>query len=140
MDESKREQILSQLKHDRFAKLLGIEVVGLDEGYAKCRMEVKQEMLNSVDIPHGGAIFTLADMAFAAASNSHGTIALAMHVGISYYAAVSAGAVLFAEAKEIHLGRKTSEYDIRILDDGGRLVACARGLAYRKDAPYPPTG
>jgi len=138
MEDSRRQLILEQLKFDRFAKLLGIEVVGLDDGYAKCRMTVRPDMLNSVDIPHGGAMFTLADMAFAAACNSHGTVSLALHVGITYYAAAPVGSALIAEAREIHLGRKTCEYDIRLTTEDGQLVANAHGLAYRKSDPYPP--
>ncbi|MCX8038836.1 MAG: hydroxyphenylacetyl-CoA thioesterase PaaI [Candidatus Sumerlaeia bacterium] len=138
MDEARRQAILAQLKFDRFAAALGIEVVALDDGYARCRMTVRPDMLNSVDIPHGGCIFTLADMAFAAACNSHGTVALALHVDITFYAAAPAGSVLFAEAKEVYLGRKTSEYDIRVTAEDGHLIAAARGLAYRKSDPYPP--
>jgi len=138
MDEERRRRILGQLKYDRFAESLGIEVVALDDGYAKCRMPLRPDMLNSVGIPHGGAVFSLADMAFAAASNSHGTVALALHVGITYYAAAPAESTLIAEAREIHLGRKTSEYEIRISTEEGTLIAVARGLAYRKQSPYPP--
>ena len=138
MDDVRRQRILAQLQFDRFAKLLGIEVIGLDDGYAKCRMTVRTEMLNSVDIAHGGAMFTLADMAFAAACNSHGTVSLALHVGITFYSAVRADSVLIAEATEINLGRKTCEYEIRITTEDGQLIARATGLAYRKDTPYPP--
>jgi len=138
MEDVRRQRILAQLKFDRFAAMLGIEVVGLDDGYAKCRMSLRGDMLNSVDIPHGGCVFTLADMAFAAACNSHGTVSLALHVGITFYAAAPANSVLVAEAKEIYLGRKTCEYDIRISTEEGQLIALARGLAYRKETPYPP--
>jgi acyl-CoA thioesterase len=138
MEDDRRQRILAQLKFDRFAGMLGIEVVALDDGYAKCRMPIRPEMLNSVDILHGGAIFTLADMAFAAACNSHGTVSLALHVGITYYAAPPNNCVLIAEAKEINLGRKTCEYEIRITTEEGQLIANAIGLAYRKSDPYPP--
>jgi acyl-CoA thioesterase len=126
------------LQHDRFRGLLGIEVVELDDGFARCRMTVREEMLNSVDIPHGGALCSLADMAFAAACNSYGTISLALHVDISFYTAVPAGTVLVSEAKEVNLTRKTGDYDIRVTTEDGNLVATARGLAYRKNDPYPP--
>jgi len=138
MEDIRRQLILAQLKFDRFAASLGIEVVGLDDGYAKCRMAIRPDMLNSVDILHGGAIFTLADMAFAAACNSHGTVSLALHVGITYYAAPPNNSVLIAEAKEINLSRKTCEYELRITTEEGQLIANAIGLAYRKNDPYPP--
>jgi acyl-CoA thioesterase len=138
MDEARRQGILAQLQHDRFRGLLEIEVLEVDEGYAKCRMTVREDMLNSVDVPHGGALFTLADMAFAAACNSYGQVSLALHVDISFYAAVPAGTTLYSEAREINLTRKTGDYDIRVFREDGKLVATARGLAYRRSDPYPP--
>ena len=41
-------------------------------------------MLNGEGLTHGGAIFGLADLVFAAASNSHGNLALALNVNISF--------------------------------------------------------
>jgi len=95
-------------------------------------------MMNSVNIPHGGILFTLADMASAAACNSYGTVSLALHVGITFHAAVPPDSVLISEANELNLSRKTGEYDLRVMTEDGTLIAAGRGLAYRKETPYPP--
>jgi len=68
-------------------------------GRAKAKMEIREHHLNSAGMLHGGAIFALADAVFSAASNSHGTLAVAINVSISYFKAVNSG-VLFAEADE----------------------------------------
>lgn len=59
------------LQGDKFALLAGVELLETGNGYAKARMLIKPEHLNGGGVCQGGAIFTLADLAFAAATNSH---------------------------------------------------------------------
>ena len=54
-------------------------------------MTVADQHLNAADVVHGGALFTLADLVFAVASNSHGQLALGINVSISYLKAARAG-------------------------------------------------
>ena len=89
-----------------------------------------------MNIVHGGAIFTLADLVFAAASNSHGNVAVAINVTISYLKA-AAGGTLTAEAREVSRNRKLATYSIRIRDDSGDLVASFQGMVYRKKDKFP---
>lgn len=57
-------------ERDRFARENGIRVVEVRLGFARTEMTVEPRHLNSVGILQGGALFTLADLAFAVASNS----------------------------------------------------------------------
>lgn len=123
-------------KNDKFAEHVGIELLEVSEGRAKAKLEIKKEHLNSVKIVHGGAIFTLADLAFAAASNSHGTVAVAINVSISYLKAVSKG-TLIAEAKEVSKNSKLATYSILITNEGGDTIAIFQGTAYRKKDMLP---
>ena len=84
-----------------------------------------------MDIAQGGAIFTLADTAFAAASNSHGTLAVAINVNISFLKAVVPG-MLHAEAFENIVNKKIGSYTVNITDEEGDLVAVFQGMVYRK--------
>ena len=77
--------ITGNVKDDRFAKYVGIELVEVREGYAVAELIVRDDHLNGVNSVQGGAIFTLADYAFAAASNSYGFITVGINVNISYY-------------------------------------------------------
>src|SRR5512136_2251633 len=86
---------------DLFAKHAGIELVEVGKGTATTRMRVQEHHLNGVRSVQGGAIFTLADLAFAAACNSHGTVAVAINVSITFIKATGAGATLTADAKEV---------------------------------------
>jgi acyl-CoA thioesterase len=118
-------------ENDRFAKHAGIELLKVAEGTATARMKITEQHLNGVNIVHGGAIFTLADLTFAAASNSHGTVAVAINVSIAYIKAVGRG-TLFAAAREISRNPRLALYLVDITDDGGDLVATFQGMVYRK--------
>jgi acyl-CoA thioesterase len=117
--------------NDRFARHLGIEMLEFSRGRAKARMEIKDHHLNSAGTIHGGAIFALADAVFSAASNSHGTLAMAINVGISFFKAVKKGA-LTAEANEVSLNPKLATYLVNVTDDDGNAIALFQGTVYRK--------
>lgn len=136
MDESRRERILKFFQNDRYADLSGIEIVEVGDGRAKARMTVAERHLNGVDIVHGGAIFTLADLAFAVASNSHGTVAVAVNANVSFLKAVRSG-TLSAEAVEVSRHPRLGSYTVTVTDDQGDIVAIFQGMVYRKSDPLP---
>lgn len=119
-------------ENDRFAKQIGIELVEASKGHAKAKMEIKDIHLNAVNTVHGGAIFSLADYAFAIAANTNGNISVALNVNISFLKAVSEG-TLFAEAEEVSINPKIATYDIRVLNEHSELIATFHGMAYRKE-------
>ena len=122
--------------HDQLARLLGIEVVEVAPGRARAQMRLEQKHYNGVNVAHGGAIFALADLAFAAASNTHGKVALAINANISYLKAVTSG-VLTAEAEELSLTPKLGTYNIRIVNEEQETIAVFQGTVYRKNEPLP---
>lgn len=125
------ETIKKFFKGDRLAEYLGIELVGVSMGKAVARMEIREEHLNGIGTVHGGAIFTLADFAFAVAANSHGRVTVAINVNISFMKA-SRNGTLTAVANEISLNPKIATYTVNICNDDGELIAIFQGLAYRK--------
>ena len=118
-------------ENDQLAKHLGIELLEVGKGTAKAKMEIKDFHLNGVKTVHGGTIFSLADFVFAVASNSHGNIAMAINVSISFLKAVTKG-ILYAEAKELSLNPKIGTYTINITNDENDLIAVFNGMVYRK--------
>ena len=117
--------------NDQFAQHCGIELAEAEGGNSKALMEVRKYHLNGVGTVHGGAMFTLADFAFAAACNSHGTVAVAINCSISYVKAVSSG-TLTADARETSLGGRIATYAIDVTNEKGDLLAIFQGMAYRK--------
>ncbi|MBN2808155.1 MAG: hotdog fold thioesterase [Deltaproteobacteria bacterium] len=125
------EKITTFFKKDRFAAHNDITLLELSPGYAKASLTIEDKHLNGVGITHGGAIFTLADLAFAVASNSHGTVAVGVSATISYLKATSQG-TLTAEAREVALNAKLATYQVDVRDESCALVAVFQGTVYRK--------
>jgi acyl-CoA thioesterase len=118
-------------KNDRYAAHTGVELRSIAPGHAIASLEIQPCHLNGLGGVQGGAIFTLADFAFAAAANSHNAIAVAINVNISYMKAITNG-TLTAEAREISINPRLGTYTVNVTDDTGDLVAVFQGLAYRK--------
>ena len=126
------QQILEKmLETDAFSRWLGLVVDEITEGGCRLHYTVKPDMLNGFGIVHGGVVFSAADSAFAFACNSHGRVALALDVSITFTKAAKNGETLSVEAKEVHLGNKTSVYDIITRNELGEIIAIFKGTAYR---------
>jgi acyl-CoA thioesterase len=117
-------------KHDFFRELLGIKVVEAKEGYSKLTMQVSKEHLNFVGSTHGGAIFALADCAFAEAVNFGENKAVAVQVSINYLKPSTEGDTLTAEARLVSESRTFALCSISVTKEG-KPVALFTGLAYK---------
>ena len=132
-DRDRREQIAEYVSRDRFVASLGIERELLEEGHARFSVTVTEEQTNFHGTTHGGLLFTLADAALAAASNSRGQTAFALQVSLSFLKATTAGTRLVAEAREVHAAGPTALYELEIREVGSNdLVARAQATTYRK--------
>jgi len=118
-------------KKDRFALMAGVELLEVGEGYAKARMLVTPEHLNGGGVCQGGALFTLADLACAAAFNSHLLLTLGTSANITFVGNVSEGYV-YAEAHEMVDHPKLPFAEVRLTDETGRLLAIFTSGGYRK--------
>jgi acyl-CoA thioesterase len=125
--------VAHMMEHDLFSQWLGIEVLEIKEGYSKIKMTVRTEMVNGFGIVHGGIAFSLADSAFAFACNNRNVLSVALDTAINFTKPVHVGDVLTAEAREIHNGRTTGLYHIRINNQKDHEVAFFKGLCYRTD-------
>lgn len=119
-------------RHDQFARHAGIELIEARPGWAQVKMPVQAFHLNGAGTVHGGALFTLADFAFAVASNSHGQLAMGINTSMSFLKAVSAG-ILYGEATEIALSRRLGTYQVEITDAEQQRIALFQGTVYRKE-------
>ncbi len=118
-------------ENDAYARQAGIELIEVSSGRARVKMEVREQHMNSHRTVHGGAIFTLADTAFALASNSHGIPAAAINAHISYLTAARSG-ILYAEAEEFTRNPKLASYTVQVTGENGEKIAIFQGMVYRK--------
>lgn len=121
---------------DRFAAHVGIEILEGGAGRARARLAVQPHHLNGLGTVQGGALFTLADLVFAVAVNSHGVKATGLNASI-HWLKPARGGTLHAEAVEVSCARRIATYSVRITDDQGDLVATFHGTGYRLDESWP---
>lgn len=117
--------------NDPFSQWLGIERLEESAGRSVLRMTIRPEMCNGFGIAHGGITFSLADSAFAFASNSHGRKSVSIETSISHTAAVHPSDVLTAMAEEDNLSNKLGIYRVTVTNQAGVVVALFKGTVYR---------
>ncbi|MFD1737297.1 hydroxyphenylacetyl-CoA thioesterase PaaI [Bacillus salitolerans] len=127
-----KETVLEHISSDPFAKMLGVQIHEVALGRAKVSMNIKESMLNFHGAANGGVIFSLADIAFAIASNSYGQTAVGINVSINYMKAGLGGDTITALAEEVSINPKLGLYRMTITNQEGELLATADGMVYRK--------
>jgi acyl-CoA thioesterase len=137
MEDTVRKAIFQKVSEEPFARKMNLQLVELDDGYSVVEMTFTKDMENIFGMAHGGAIFALIDEAFETAANSHGTVAVALNMNITYTAVPSPGARLRAEAREANLTPRTGTYDIKVTDEKQALIALCQALVYRKKQKLP---
>jgi len=130
----KPSDIADKVRREPYADSLGIRVDTVKEGCATCSVTVTGDMLNFLGVVHGGLIFSLADVAFSAASNSDHFPSYALDVSGSFLRAPQVGDVVVAEARRVHTTRRTGVYRIEVTS-GGELIATFNGTVFRKTDP-----
>ena len=116
---------------DYFAEALGIQVSEIKDGYAKVTMKVRKNHTNALGFTHGGAIFSLADYAFAQACNYGDNVAVAVQVSINFLRPSVEGDLLTAEAVRVSDGKTMGLYQVMVKKEQ-KIIASFSGLAFKK--------
>lgn len=116
-------------RNDRFATAAGCRIIEAGETQTVCEMEITETLLNAHGGVMGGAIFTLADFAFAVASNYAGVPSVAIECNIRYYAPTK-GQRLIATCKADKEGHTLGHYTVEITDDIGKKIAGYTAIAF----------
>ena len=138
MDPRVKAAIETAVVQEPFARSMGIELLNLEDGYSLVEMVYNPSRQNNIyGRAHGGAVFGLIDEAFETAGQTDGTVAVAMNVNVTYIASPEPGDRLHAEARRVAQTKRTANYDIKVTDSSGRLIAICQALAYRTGKPIP---
>ncbi len=140
MKETYLKRLREQIEKEPFANRMGIRIKKIAPGYAVVEARFSEKMNSFHGITHGGAISALIDAAAGAAANSHGKIAFALNMSITYIEPPEMNALLIAEAKEESRTKRTATYHIEVLQRNGnetKKIAICQALAYQKTAPLP---
>lgn len=123
-----------QTDRDPFGEDVGVVIQEEGQGVVVATLEVAPRHLNQHGTVHGGALFTLADVAFARASNATGATAVALDTAMTFVRPARVGSRLVARCEEEALRRRIGVYAVRITDEEGRTVALFRGTVFRRPA------
>ena len=125
------EEIRARFAAARFAtEAAGAEILEAEPGRALCALALRPHHLNAAGRPMGGAMFTLADFAFAVAVNGHSDrITVSQHVSVTFLSPAKGGRLL-AEARCLKAGRTTCLYAVEVRDEVGTQVAYATVNGY----------
>jgi len=134
MGEEILEKIKENVEKEPYVKLFGIKILELKPGY--CRAQMKDHN-NLHFTTHGGAIFSLVDIAFGAAGNSYGYIMVALNVSINYSRPSNSGDVLTAVATEISRGKTIGIYNIIIKNGHNKIIASSQATGFIKNERLP---
>ena len=121
---------------DNMYKLLDMHVEEARPEYSRVTMPITQKVKNGMGIAHGGAIFTLADIAFGAACNSDARTGVVSLSTSFQFLAPGREWPLVAEARLVRGGKHVVTYDVDVKDAGGILVAHCTAQGYRTDFPF----
>ncbi len=115
---------------DRFATENGMTLDELDESHAVTSLTLCERHKNAFGGVMGGVIFTLADFAFAALTNSREKLTVAQQVSINYLSPPK-GERLVATARYRKDGRSSCVVNVDVADDTGRDIAQFVGTGFK---------
>jgi acyl-CoA thioesterase len=138
MDDHVRQAIVEAVEREPFALTMGLKLLELNHGQSLVEMVYKPESMNNIyGRAHGGAMFALIDEAFETASQTDGTVAVALNVNVTYVSSPEPGTLLRARAECVARTRRTATYDIKVTDSDGNSVALCQALAFQTGKPIP---
>ncbi len=124
------------MARDRFSQWLGIEVLESAVGRSVLRMTIRDDMVNGFGTSHGGILFSLADSAFAFATNAGGVLSVAIDCTVSFPVAVRPGDVLTATAIEQSTTKRLAFVDVTVRNQDDVIAGHFRGTVYRTAIPH----
>lgn len=120
-----------------FSKALGIKIIEIKKDYAQCEMCPATIHENTVYVIHGGALFSLADVACSAAAATHGYKITTLSADFHFLSpANKESGTLVATANKIKFGRKISVYNVDVVDTKGKLIAKGTFSFYNLEEPF----
>lgn len=124
------EEAREYFREDKFATLNGMTLDEVDDKHSVCSLTLSERHRNAFGGVMGGAIFTLADFAFATLTNDRENTTVAQQVSINYLSAPK-GERLIATAVFKKNGRSSCVVNIDVVDEDGREVAQFVGTGFK---------
>lgn len=136
MEHHDRPDVIRNLREkDTFARALGIEILEASNGRARVTMPLGAETANALGMAHGGVIFSLADLALAAAANSGGIVSVSVQADIQYMTSCPSEGRLFASAEKVGETRRLAWFRVTVFTPDDAVIAVCQAMVYRLGPP-----
>lgn len=119
----------------RINSLLGLTLASIEPGRAACQLVVREDLVNSHAVCHGGILFALADTALAYASCSTNRSGVTQAASITFTRPAKLGDVLTATAVLESAGRRASACSVRVTNQKDQLIALVSAANLRFEEP-----
>lgn len=126
------ERISDAFQRDPYARSQGFVLGAVTPDTVSVSMTVRDDQVNFLGGTHGGVVFSIADCAFALASNAYPEDAVAIDTHLVISAPTTVGDTLTATATELTRGRTLATYRVDVVRDDGRIVGAFTGTVFIK--------
>ncbi len=116
------EAMRKTVEKDLYMQFLGIEVLELREGYALARMRYKKELANPYGMFHGGSLYSMADIVAGLSACMSGHYVTTVSGNLNFLLPAKETEYVFCEAVLLRQGKHLIVFEVKLKDEGGRLL------------------
>ncbi|MFR4250144.1 MAG: PaaI family thioesterase [Christensenellales bacterium] len=109
-------------ENDPYSKYSHVQIVKLEPGKSEVKMEIGPENQNFMGFLHGGAFYTLADVAGGGALLSNNSRCVTLQADLHFLHQVH-GKSITAYGRCVHMGHTTGVSEVKMMDEAGHCVA-----------------
>ena len=128
--------VAQMMEADAMSQWLGIEVLESAPGVCRCRLGVRDDMVNGFGIAHGAITYALADSTLAFAVNAQGRHAVSVTSTIQHLAPVMLGDVIESQAIMRSTGQRVVHVDVEVTNQRGERVAWLTATGYKRSTSW----
>lgn len=122
LDIKVKETLEKIIENNTYMKMLNMELVSVDVGYAKGRMKLDDTLHNPYGGAHGGALYSLADTICGIAACTYGVFVCTVSGTMNYLLPGVNTEYIYCEAKVVRQGKTLAVYDMELTDDNGKVL------------------
>lgn len=135
MNENKKQVLLNKINKDEgFIRKTNLQIIELEEGYAKGEVKVDETLLNGMGMIHGGCLFSVMDTTAGIAAMTHGDQVTTLNGQVHYLHAAKGCKCLYVEAWAVKIGRTIINYNVKVMSEKEKVV-CQGSFEYFRLGP-----
>ena len=122
MEERLNTFLYQMVQDNEYMRMLGIELLEADDGYASGRIRIEDKLLNPNKTVHGGCLYSLADIIAGIAASSYGNNVCTVSGNMNYVNPAYDTEYVYCEATKVRQGSHLGVYDVRLTNDKNGVI------------------